>query len=105
MAALGRLLILRCLHIQFKQVSSLYSDLCLFVFVANAKRLDYVKSVCTAKPTLPYVIRRKNIFSDVLDLFENEKSFRYGLILKMKLDMMLVGSAGICLVVFGKNRM
>jgi len=49
--------------------------ICCF-FLANTKRLEYAKSVCTAQLTLPYIIRRKNIFCDVLDLFENEKALK-----------------------------
>lgn len=48
---------------------------CVFLIV-DAKRLEYIKAVCTVKPILPHIIRRNNIFIDVLNLFQNEEALK-----------------------------
>ena len=73
----------------------LYVPLCIFNTV-DAKCLEWVKTVCPVRPILPHVIRRSNIYDDVLKLFCNEGALKEFPLRIQFQDEIAVDGGGVC---------
>ena len=72
-----------------------FSVYCVYLSV-DAKRLEYIQTTCTAKPILPHIIRRSNIFIDVIDLFQNSEALKEFPLQIHFQDEIAFDSGGVC---------
>ena len=65
---------------------------CVYLSV-DAKRLEYTQTICTTKSILPHIIRRSNIFIDVIQNSEALKEFPLRIHFQ---DEIAFDSGGVC---------